>query len=461
MKKLITFLFAFLFILAPVWGQRGKNAGLEKSILQRILLMQDLYEAETQVVANSITDPQEKRTFLLNQETDFNLWKTLTWKDFLRLNEEAKKQDLTTVRKEIKQQEQWLKEYPNVIEPVFTIHNSAPDYAHAFTHKYVFISESISHDTNSAPQEAINILKAARKARPNDKILLAQEFLKWDGDEHTSLLKKAGKESQLTSSYPEVTQTADKLGIDQLALDDEIFMAGKEGVMVKMGKYLIWVKPQDSLPRLKYKGCNALVSRWASAEQFIAISPFGMAQRNKQWTRRLKAVEDNYDLILVYAGNGHIGADQPNNVQTLLNSEDFANIELIPTDLPENNDLYQARDKKGEKSGLTNDAKVYKEKENLSAKATKDTLWEKSAQQQIALIKQAIANWKNTKLPLWGVSTQEDFLKANPRLKDAFDPAHCSYVVIMQQPRTIEQQKPEVCPAPKTMPMGPKHKSYI
>lgn len=369
----------------------------------------------------------------------------------MRLNEGAKKQDLTTVREEIQQQEQWLKEYPNVIEPVFTIHNSAPDYAHAFTHKYVFISESISHETASAPQEVINILKAARKARPNDKILLAQEFLKWDGDEHSSLLKKAGKASKLTSSYPKVTQTADKLGIDQLALDDEIFMAGTEGVMVKMGKYLIWVKPQDSLPRLKYKGCNALVSRWASAEQFIGISPFGMAQRNKQWARRLKAVEDNYDLILVYAGDGHIGADQSNNVQTLLNSEDFANIELIPTDLPKNNDLYQARAEKGEKSGLTNDAKMYKEKENLSAKATKDTLWEKSAQQQIALIRKAIANWKNTKLPLWGVSTREDFLKANPGLKDAFEPAHCSYVVIMQHPRTMGQQQAEVCPAPKTI----------
>ena len=461
MKKLITLLFAFLVILAPVWGQRGKNADLEKSLHQRILLMQALYEAQAQILANSITDPQEKRTFLLKQETDLNLWKPLTWKDFLRLNEETKKQTLAAVREEIQQQGQWIKEYPNIIAPVFTMHNSVPDYSHAFTHKYVFIAESISHETASAPQEVINILKAARKARPNDKILLAQEFLTWDGDEHTSLLKKAGKESKLESGYPEVTLLADELGIDQLALDDGLYMADEKQVAVKIGKYIVWVTPQDKLPLLKYKGCDALYTRWASASQLIGVSPFGMAQRNKQWTRRLKAVEDNYDLILVYAGNGHIGPNKLNNVQTLLNCKDFANIELIPTDIPENSTWYQARDKRGEKSGLTNDAKVYKEKENLSEKATKGSKWANSIQEQTERTNQAIENWKNTKLPLWGVSTREDILKANPELTELANPEHCSYIVILVEPRVEQEQQPEVCPAPKTMPMGPKHKSYI
>ncbi len=460
MKKLITLLFAFLVILAPVWGQRGKNADLEKSLHQRILLMQALYEAQAQIQANSITDPQEKRTFLLKQETDSNLWKPLTWKDFLRLNEEAKKQTLAAVREQIQQQGQWIKDYPNIIAPVFTMHNSVPDYSHAFTHKYIFIAEYISHGTKSAPQEVINILKAARKARPNDKILLAQEFLMWNGDEHTSLRKKAGKESKLESFYPEVTKAADQLGIDQLALDDGLYMADEKDVAVKIGKYIVWVTPQDKLPLLKHKGCDALYTRWASADQFIGISPFGMSQRNKQWARRLKAVEDNYDLILVYAGDGHLNSTYSNDLQTLLNCKDFANIELIPTDIPENSTWCQARYKKGEKSGLTNNAKVYKEKK-IYLKRQPESKWTNSIQEQTERTNQAIENWKNTKLPLWGVSTREDILKANPELTELANPEHCSYTVILAEPRVEQEQQPEVCPAPKTMPMGPKHKSYI
>ena len=77
-----------------------------------------------------------------------------------------------------------------------------------------------------------------------------------------------------------------------------------------------------------------------------------------------------------------------------------------------------------------------------------------------------IKNWKNKKLPLWFSLTKEDLLQANPNYKTpnalkndiVF---HCIYAVILAEPRVEQEQKPEVCPAPKTMPIGPKHKSYI
>lgn len=455
MKKLITFLFAFLFILAPVWGQRGKTPDLDKRLQISIRTLTTNKNLEMQKT--------------LRQETDINLLKVISWQEFLRLNEKAKERLLASTRLEAKALELQLKENPNMVLPQIEYKNSVPDYSHAFTHKYIFISENISHDTKSAPQEVINILKAARNARPNAKILLAQEFLSWTGESKDSLLKKPGQNSELYSSYPEVTQAADKLKIDQLALDDIIYMAYEKNIAVKNGKYIVWVTPQDKLPLLKYKGCDALYTRWASAYQFIGISPFGVLERNYQWARRIKAAEPHYDLILVYAGSGHLNNTYSNDLPTLLKCKDFAHIALFPTD-PIDQAVekdYETRFLKGEQYAITNDQQQNQEETRLQEQATRGTTFKQSLDQtEEEETHQSRENWKNKKLPLWFSLTKEEILQANPNyktpnaLKNYID-AHCTYKIILAEPRIEQEQKPEVCPAPKTMPIGPKHKSYI
>ena len=455
MKKLITFLFAFLFILAPVWGQRGKTPDLDKRLQISIRTLTTNKNLEMQKT--------------LRQETDINLLKVISWQEFLRLNEKAKERLLASTRLEAKALELQLKENPNMVLPQIEYKNSVPDYSHAFTHKYIFISENISHDTKSAPQEVINILKAARNARPNAKILLAQEFLSWTGESKDSLLKKPGRNSELYSSYPEVTQAADKLKIDQLALDDIIYMAYEKNIAVKNGKYIVWVTPQDKLPLLKYKGCDALYTRWASAYQFIGISPFGVLERNYQWARRIKAAEPHYDLILVYAGSGHLNNTYSNDLPTLLKCKDFAHIALFPTD-PIDQAVekdYETRFLKGEQYAITNDQQQNQEETRLQEQATRGTTFKQSLDQtEEEETHQSRENWKNKKLPLWFSLTKEEILQANPNyktpnaLKNYID-AHCTYKIILAEPRIEQEQKPEVCPAPKTMPIGPKHKSYI
>lgn len=455
MKKLITFLFAFLFLLAPVWGQHSKNADLDKRLQISIRAHKTNKDLEMQRI--------------LRQEMDINLSKDISWQEFLRLNERAKERLLASTRLEAKALELELKENPNMVFPQIKYKNSVPDYSHAFTHKYIFISEDISHNTKSAPQEVINILKAARKARPNAKILLAQEFLIWTGESNDSLLKKPGQNSELYSIYPEVTQAADKLGIDQLALDDRLYMAYEEMVGVKIGEYTVWVTAQDKLPLLKYhKGCDALYTRWASADQFIGISPFGVLERNYQWARRIKAAEPLYDLILVYAGNGHLSHTYSNDLPTLLKCQDFANIALAPTD-PIDQAVekdYETRFLKGEQYSITNDQQQQQEEARLQEQATRGTIFKQSIDQIEEETYQSYENWKNKKLPLWYSLTKEELLQANPNyktpnaLKNDID-SHCAYGIILAEPRVEQEQKPEVCPAPKTMPIGPKHKSYI
>ena len=386
----------------------------------------------------------------------------------MRLNERAKERLLASTRLEAKALELQLKENPNMVVPQIEYKNSAPDYSHAFTHKYIFISENISHDTKSAPQEVINILKAARNARPNAKILLAQEFLSWTGESNDSLLKKPGQNSELYSHYPEVTQAADKLGIDQLALDDRLYMPYEEMVGVKIGKYTVWVTAQDELPLLENKGCDALSALWVSADQFIGISPFGVLERNYQWARRIKAAEPLYDLILVYAGSAHLNNTYSNDLPTLLKCQDFANIALTPTD-PIDQAVekdYETRFLKGEQYAITNDQQQNQEEARLQEQTTRGTTFKQSLDQMKEETYQSYENWKNKKLPLWYSLTKEDFLQANPNyktpnaLKNYID-AHCTYEIILAEPRVEQEQKPEVCPAPKTMLIGPKHKSYI
>lgn len=455
MKKLITFLFAFLFILAPVWGQCGKNADLDKRLQISIRTLTTNKNLEMQ------------RT--LRQETDINLSKVISWQEFLRLNERAKERLLASTRLEAKALELDLKENPNMVAPQIEYKNSVPDYSHAFTHKYIFISENISHDTKSAPQEVINILKAARNARPNAKILLAQEFLSWTGESNASLLKKPGQNSELYSGYPEVTQAADKLGIDQLALDDAPYYAEDKNVFVKLGKFLVEVTPQDKLPLLSYTECDdPLYNRWASAYQFIGISPFGVLERNYQWARRIKAVEKNYDLILVYAGSGHLRNTYSNDLPTLLKCKDFAHIALFPTDPidPAVGKYYETRFLKGEQYAITNDQQQYQEDARLQEQVTRGTTFKQSLDQTEEETYQSYKNWKNKKLPLWVSLTEEEFLQKNPNYKkpNALKNdivSHCTYGIILAEPRVEQEQKPEVCPAPKTMPIGPKHKSYI
>lgn len=453
MKKLITFLFAFLFTFAPVWGQRGTNVDLDKQLQISIRTHKTNKNLEMQRI--------------LRQEMDIN--QIISWQEFLRLNERAKERLLASTRLEAKALELELKENPNMVFPQIKYKNSVPDYSHAFTHKYIFISEDISHDTKSAPQEVINILKAARKARPNAKILLAQEFLIWTGESNDSLLKKPGQNSKLYSNYPEVTQAADKLGIDQLALDDTPYYTDDKNVFVKLGKFLVKVTPQDKLPLLSYTECDdPLYNRWDSAEQFIGISPFGVLERNYQWARRIKAAEPLYDLILVYAGSGHLSRTYSNDLPTLLKCQDFANIALTPTD-PIDQAVekdYETRFLKGEQYAITNNQQQYQEDARLKEQTTRGTIFKQSIDQIEEETYQSYENWKNKKLPLWYSLTKEELLQANPNyktpnaLKNDID-SHCTYGILLAEPRVEQEQKPEVCPAPKTMPIGPKHKSYI
>ena len=172
---------------------------------------------------------------------------------------------------------------------------------------------------------------------------------------------------------------------------------------------------------------------------------------------------------MVYAGSGHLNNTYSNDLPTLLKCKDFAHIALFPTD-PIDQAVekdYETRFLKGEQYAITNDQQQNQEETRLQEQATRGTTFKQSLDQtEEEETHQSRENWKNKKLPLWFSLTKEEILQANPNyktpnaLKNYID-AHCTYKIILAEPRIEQEQKPEVCPAPKTMPIGPKHKSYI
>lgn len=264
--------------------------------------------------------------------------------------------------------------------------------------KLVYVSEAISHDTPSAQEEMAKILRAAREANPGAKILLASEFLVWDNRSDNlpglskypgifqqelnnihfpTLLKKAGRtDSDLKDRYPAVTQAADAAGIDQLALDDFIIgVDEKHKTAIKIGNTVVWARINDKLPQIfSRRDIRDSFSRSVyNLEQTLGASPWGVRERNREWARRIKAVLPEYDMIIVYAGNGHLDATYDTDLQPLVEITDYIDITLHPLEgyQTEYCAPYQDREECLEKNRITQNAQLYRQTEALYSETLK------------------------------------------------------------------------------------------
>lgn len=188
----------------------------------------------------------------------------------------------------------------------------------------------------------------------------------------TPLLKKAGEKSDLyfLKEYAPVFQTADELGIDQLALDDDIpGLRQKKEIAAKVGEFIVWATPQDKIPSWNairkhpgsYEG-----KRYAALQQNLGVSPWGVRERNREWARRIKILQPFYDIIIVYAGDGHLSNTYYMDLQPMVEQKDYLDITLYPMEeLPEEKQAYyNQRSNATEKSQIVQDVRIWEEKQN-------------------------------------------------------------------------------------------------
>lgn len=419
--KFLSFVLALLLSAAPVFAHPRRTVNLPANAVRRAILQERIQAPQKDTA-------REQALQKLAARQDPKNWKRISWKEYKKANENAKKREGVCTRLVLKCSEDLCGTCPAPIpfEIMYDFGQSEPDYKTLLSkQKLIYIADANNHDTKAAPLEVAKILHAVREANPNAKILLAAEFLSWNSPynllgtanvhdnllqryyeysqyyEHyqcynpsahkkecdelqrciesvtqelknpTALLKKAGVKTQLyePASYEPIFRAADKLGIDQLALDDE--MVGddsRQNIGVKIGGYVVWAGPNDHIP-----SWDKQIARVDAMSQLISVSSWGILERNREWVRRIKAVLPAYDIVLVYAGSGHLAQNYYIDLQPMVEQADFTNISLYPQEkLPEElNAYYQQRWNTAEKHGFSQDTQLWNEREKASIEADK------------------------------------------------------------------------------------------
>ena len=293
----------------PPKGPAGKIASKIEEQIKKQAPRQDSYFSGAQ---KALQDVMQK-----------NPIKTISWKEFKALNNRAKERELVSLKMDLKLAQQQSAADKDKI----AFQNSWPDYTEllkGFTHIYV----GEEHGTTSTPAETIRLLQALRKLHPDKRILLASEF-SIINKLNEFPLAQANDINFLTNLYPEVNQAADALNIDQLGLDSRYVSWEEDGhgsfLLIQCGKYLV----KRYLTRQEEANVQEL---YPVLEMTVGSSPFGILERNRQWVRYIKAVQPFYDIIVIYAGQGHIVNTLSNDLPALLDTPDFVNLVFVPTE---------------------------------------------------------------------------------------------------------------------------------
>lgn len=205
-----------------------------------------------------------------------------------------------------------------------------PDYAKlTANYPYIFIGEH--HGTTQIPHEVSYILSQIRRANPQARILLASEFAVLYDFEQSPLhaVNTPWQEIRpVVPNYEKVFTQATQLDMDVLALDDTLGSIDEEGVAVKIGKFLAVIDRKDPLvkPVLSSYQPQDDLQQFYALQDFLARSKWGVNERTKQWARYLNAVRPFYDIIIVYAGGGHLFSAEEGLIElpSLLNEAGFS-----------------------------------------------------------------------------------------------------------------------------------------
>ena len=201
-----------------------------------------------------------------------------------------------------------IKEFVSLTQ---TPHAGLPDYGKLTKgERYIYVVESSGHDQSTIIREGSRILQSIREANPGKQILLAWEMASLLDQGVSPFFSYPQKGIYIDAPYKQLAETAKRQNMDILALDDIIFQAEPtpDTYSVKVGSYA--VRFNTTAPYVK-----KFVSQYPKGYQYdptaviqdlLFRSDWGVKQRNDQWARYIKAVQDSYDIIIVYAGNGHV-----------------------------------------------------------------------------------------------------------------------------------------------------------
>ena len=105
-----------------------------------------------------------------------------------------------------------------------------------------------------------------------------------------------------------------------------------DGIIFELGSMALLLMPFWWLDTLiPYYAPDAL--KGLQYHFLLNISHSGRLERNRQWARYINAVKPFYDLVLVYAGRGHLNETYSNDLQPMVENADYVNILLYPIEI--------------------------------------------------------------------------------------------------------------------------------
>ena len=244
----------------------------------------------------------------LNEVTNW-----MFWSDFVSQSKQIAEQiegRLQKYKQSLTKQEQKMEKYLQQNFP-FTWKYARPDYGWITQQtSLIYLTDASSHSTNSAVEEVKKVMQSVRKFNPHARILLALEFVAVaDFATPIRFARKPNKEMYIDSPYDQLLSQADLLDMDVLALEDNIAFADGKAAAVKIGRYFLGMDSQDHPDFIKDVS-NINEQEWQQLDGYVASSSLGMYLRNEQWSSYLRAVKPLYDVVIVYAGAGHVASDE-------------------------------------------------------------------------------------------------------------------------------------------------------
>ena len=179
--------------------------------------------------------------------------------------------------------------------------------------KYIFIAESSNHGTRAINTEVGNILRHLREIYPQEKILLANESTNLANTEASYILFPGDSLDNhiVPEAQKDFHKLASDLSIDILALDDTLLFFSEEGGLdIKMGNTGVHFTTEELMDLAIQYGEDVQPDDYINlgliAHDFLSRSDWGVERRNDQWARHITSIEDFYDIIVVFVGNGHM-----------------------------------------------------------------------------------------------------------------------------------------------------------
>lgn len=237
----------------------------------------------------------------------------LSWKDFerhARENALRATQELDEWNSLAQEMRDLLEFHAEGLEKfhVNTIEQERPSYGKETKGvPYIYLTDASGHGTQSVAEEVALVLRSVRQANPQAHILFATEFAVMEN--LRTPIRFVGKDNPdmgTVDPYDKLLSQADKLQIDVLALDDSmIWQWNEKTIGYKIGEWFLSYPSDTPLEKLSEQQLDKMIGT-------VDASTQGVLLRNKQWTQYLRAVKPFYDIVVVYAGNGHLNsADLP------------------------------------------------------------------------------------------------------------------------------------------------------